>query len=45
MISPVVTGTLISHGVSVPLYTASFVFGLLAILISMLPIETRGRQA
>lgn len=45
MISPVITGTLISLSVSAPLYLTSFVFGILAILVFMLPIETRGRQA
>ncbi|CAB4411167.1 unnamed protein product [Rhizophagus irregularis] len=45
MISPIITGTLISLSVSAPLYVTSFVFGILAILVFMLPIETRGRQA
>ncbi|CAG8630907.1 1244_t:CDS:2, partial [Funneliformis mosseae] len=45
MISPIVTGNLISIGVTAPLYVTSFVFGLLAAFIFMLPIETRGRRA
>ncbi len=45
MVSPIVTGNLISIGVSAPLYASSFTFSLLAVCIFMLPIETRGRQA
>ncbi|GBB96130.1 hypothetical protein RclHR1_02690015 [Rhizophagus clarus] len=45
MISPILTGVLISVSISAPLYVTSFAFFILAILVFMLPIETRGRQA
>ncbi|RIA86629.1 major facilitator superfamily domain-containing protein [Glomus cerebriforme] len=45
MVSPIITGALISLGVPAPLYVTSFVYCILAILTFMLPIETRGRQA
>ncbi|CAJ0752793.1 11877_t:CDS:2 [Entrophospora sp. SA101] len=45
VIAPIITGILLSIGITIPLYVSSFLFLLSGICMVLLPIETRGRQA
>ncbi|KAI8927377.1 major facilitator superfamily domain-containing protein [Entophlyctis helioformis] len=44
-IAPILTGVLMEHDLSLPMYVASVMLGLAFVCMVMLPIETRGRRA
>ncbi|CAG8443712.1 9188_t:CDS:10 [Diversispora eburnea] len=45
MLGPVIAGNLIAISNTLPLYVSSIIFVLVGICMTLLPIETRGRQA